>query len=336
MKAIGILLTILGAIGLALSAMMFGDIGIAAGIGSITAILSGIGFLLLNRKLLIVAQSHNQDEKLTQRKSEIIEEKPKYSKVATIIAVSAIIFVVLLFIVVIFVFIVPLVKDDKPIATSQNQGQITGNQANNNEVEYEIAYQNATTYVDSIGTVWVSAIFEVKNIGATALYLEPGAYDLEDLDGKLVSSSTLVSVYPTMIEPGESAFYYENTTLADTNSAIDVVILPRVDAKLATINNVRLEVSDIEFTEDDIWGIGVRGRVENATDEEQSSVTIAILLYDFNDNPVGVLSTTLMENISQGDRIGFEASALSSPPDMTFDNIARYVSFAYPWLQWQW
>ncbi|AIC95966.1 hypothetical protein [Shouchella lehensis] len=51
MKLIAILLLILGLLGLLLSTAMFGDIGIAAAIGSITAILSGIGFLNINKKL---------------------------------------------------------------------------------------------------------------------------------------------------------------------------------------------------------------------------------------------------------------------------------------------
>jgi len=45
MKIIGILLLVVGGIGILLGGMMFGDIGIAAWIGAITAILSGIGFL---------------------------------------------------------------------------------------------------------------------------------------------------------------------------------------------------------------------------------------------------------------------------------------------------
>jgi len=46
MKVIGVLLLIFGVAGLAMSANMFGDISIAGGIGSVTALLSGIGFLL--------------------------------------------------------------------------------------------------------------------------------------------------------------------------------------------------------------------------------------------------------------------------------------------------
>ena len=51
MKIIGILLLIVGVIGILLAGMMFGDIGVAAMIGAVTAILSGIGFLICDRAL---------------------------------------------------------------------------------------------------------------------------------------------------------------------------------------------------------------------------------------------------------------------------------------------
>lgn len=48
---IAILLLVVGALGLLMSTMMFGDIGISAMIGASTAILSGIGFLIVNNKI---------------------------------------------------------------------------------------------------------------------------------------------------------------------------------------------------------------------------------------------------------------------------------------------
>jgi positive regulator of sigma E activity len=48
---IAILLLIVGLIGLIMSAMMFGDIGIAAAIGALAAILAGIGFFIVNKRL---------------------------------------------------------------------------------------------------------------------------------------------------------------------------------------------------------------------------------------------------------------------------------------------
>jgi len=50
-KIIGILLLVVGVIGILLGSMMFGDIGIAAMIGAVTAILSGIGFIQCNKAI---------------------------------------------------------------------------------------------------------------------------------------------------------------------------------------------------------------------------------------------------------------------------------------------
>ncbi len=51
MRLIGILLLIVGVIGIVMGMMMFGDIGIACIVGAITALLSGIGFIITSGKL---------------------------------------------------------------------------------------------------------------------------------------------------------------------------------------------------------------------------------------------------------------------------------------------
>lgn len=51
MKIIGILLILIGLIGILMSTIMFGDIGIACFIGAITALLSGFGFISLSKQL---------------------------------------------------------------------------------------------------------------------------------------------------------------------------------------------------------------------------------------------------------------------------------------------
>lgn len=49
MKSIGIPLIVVGVIGLAMSTIMFGDIGIAAGLAGIVGIISGIGFMKIKK-----------------------------------------------------------------------------------------------------------------------------------------------------------------------------------------------------------------------------------------------------------------------------------------------
>lgn len=51
MKAIGIILIVLGGLGIILGLMMFGDIGLACLVGALAALLSGIGFLLVARRV---------------------------------------------------------------------------------------------------------------------------------------------------------------------------------------------------------------------------------------------------------------------------------------------
>ncbi len=51
MKAIGIILIVLGALGIVMGLMMFGDIGLACIMGALSALLSGIGFLITSRRV---------------------------------------------------------------------------------------------------------------------------------------------------------------------------------------------------------------------------------------------------------------------------------------------
>lgn len=46
-KIIGVLLILFGLLGIFMGCLMFGDIGLACIVGAVTALLSGIGFLLI-------------------------------------------------------------------------------------------------------------------------------------------------------------------------------------------------------------------------------------------------------------------------------------------------
>jgi uncharacterized membrane protein len=51
MKVLAIILIVVGVIGIIMAGAMFGDISLAAGVGAVTAILSGVGFHLVEKKL---------------------------------------------------------------------------------------------------------------------------------------------------------------------------------------------------------------------------------------------------------------------------------------------
>lgn len=202
------------------------------------------------------------------------------------------------------------------------------------EAAWEVTYQNARTYVNSIGTTWVQSIVEITNIGSKDLYLSAGAYDLEDADGSLVTARTMVSEYPNVLAPGEKGYMYEETTLDEYSGDGELTILPRPDVKEATVDLIRYDVSEVSVADGGYGDVSVTGRVENTTDEAGSMVYVTAFFYDANGVPIGSAFTILTEELPAGGKIGFKLSGFALPDDVTADVIADTVVYAYP-LQMQ-
>lgn len=199
---------------------------------------------------------------------------------------------------------------------------------------YEIVYENAKMYKNSIGTTYVQIVFEVSNTGDSPLYLSSGACDLEDEEGNLISSQTLISAYPEVIDPGESGYYYEETILSDVEEIIPLKILPRPNVSKAKVDNIRFPVTDVSLSDDKYGGVKMMGRVENNTEENQSFVYVVAILLNKSNEPIGQIFTILMEDIEPGGKIGFEAGGMSLPDGINVDSIADKKVFAYP-IQFQ-
>lgn len=56
-KVIGMILIVWGIVGIIMGTMMFGDIGIACIVGAVTALLSGFGFLSVNKELVKIRRA---------------------------------------------------------------------------------------------------------------------------------------------------------------------------------------------------------------------------------------------------------------------------------------
>ena len=197
------------------------------------------------------------------------------------------------------------------------------------EVAYEVTYTNAKIYTNSIGTVWSQVIVEIENTGSSDLYLSSGAYDLEDTDGNLIASETMVSTYPDVISPGEKAYMYNETTL-DNAVEGDIVVLARPSVDKAKVDNIRYSVTDISISDGQYGDLKALGRVENTSDEDSSMTYIVIIMKDSNSTPIGQMFTILTDDLKAGDKIGFEMSAFALPDDITADSVADFIAYAYP------
>ena len=198
------------------------------------------------------------------------------------------------------------------------------------EVNYEVGEGTAVTWTDSIGSHWVQIVVPVTNTGDENLYLESGTFDLEDESGSLLQTVDLVSVFPEVLKPGETACYCEETE-ADFDSDQKVKVIPHVEVKKATVDCIRLDVSETSISSGDFEeGVLVKGRVENTTDKDQESVYVAAVLYDSEDKVVGSVFTILDNTLAPGEKIGFEATSLAAPYSLTTDTVVHFEVYAYP------
>lgn len=223
-------------------------------------------------------------------------------------------------------------ESKNPSDSAENTPEITPDPTKEpeNKEAYEITYSSVKTYTNSIGTTYAQVIVEIENTGTVDLYLSSGSYDLENADGKLIASSSMASTYPEVVSPGEKAYMYEENMLDDPVEG-ELTVLPRPDVKKAKVENVRYSVSDVEIASDKYGWLKAIGRVENTTEkDEDGMIYVVIILKDANETPIGQIFTIIMEDLAAGSKIGFEATAISLPDDVTENSVASYDVFAYP------
>ena len=210
----------------------------------------------------------------------------------------------------------------------------SADQGNNNndsvkeKVEYSVGDTVVEVWTDSIGTQWIKAAIPVVNTGDANLYLNSSSVDIENADGSLATTLSMVSSYPQIIKPGETAYYYEETTYDGTNIE-GLKVVPHVNAEKAKADLIRLELSDLQI-KDDTLGVKVIGHVKNTTDKEESMVYVIANFFDKDGKFIGQQFTILMDELPAGDKVGFETSSLSSRPDAS--DIATYLLFDMKWM----
>ena len=195
---------------------------------------------------------------------------------------------------------------------------------------YKVAFSSVKTYSCSLGVIHAQVIVEIENTGSSDLYLNYGACDLEDSEGNLIASKDMTP-YPRIIAPGEKAFYYEEYSMDSLTEPIELKIIPRPQIAKSTSEHITYPVTDISITDFEYGGIKVLGRVENTSDSEGSMVRVAITLFDEASEPIGLVSTVLTGDLTPGEKVGFEATSLFLPDEITADSVASYTAIAYPY-----
>lgn len=197
-------------------------------------------------------------------------------------------------------------------------------------LESTITYSKAVTWVNSIGTTWVQVIVEIENTGEAPIYLSSGSYDLKDASGSIIASKSYVSEYPRVVSIGEKAYLYDETTLDLPVTGI-LTVVPRINEKKATIQNIRYPVSGVTLVDTKYYGVKAIGSISNTSGEaEDGIIYVVVVLFDAQDHPVAILKDLITDDFPAGAEMGFEATSMSMPDTITMSSVARYKTYAYP------
>lgn len=225
-------------------------------------------------------------------------------------------------------------KEDTQVSESQKSEEVPGttekSSSTSENSQYDITNQNISFYTDEYGDIYAKAIVEVTNTGKNNLYLDYSSYELiSDARTVIHTTSGSFTPYPKVIAPGEKGYYYDYVPMDAGTPTNGISITPHIEAETATIDNTLYDVSATEMYDKEYGGFDIHGLITNPTDTDGELVTVAAVLFDSNQQPIGVLDN-ILSSVKSGESIGFELESYSIPDNITTSMISDYKVFAYP------
>lgn len=198
-------------------------------------------------------------------------------------------------------------------------------------VDYSVNQEFFNDYVNSIGTHVGSAFVEIVNTGNTPLYLNDAQFDIEDNDGHLLTTATMVSSCPDAIFPGESGYFYSDyIDLSEIDDSNGLKFAPHYKIEEARNEIIDYEVSDLSIREDSMWKCKVSGRLTNTRDEEINIIYLNVVFYDADHNVLGISGTNVTD-VQPGDTVSFEIPGDFFYDDANYSDIAEYTVYPRAW-----
>lgn len=198
-------------------------------------------------------------------------------------------------------------------------------------MDYSVKQEFFNDYVDSIGNHVGSAFAEIVNTGNTPLYLNDAQFDIEDNDGHLLTTATMVSSCPDAIYPGESGYFYTDyIDLSGVDDSNGLKFAPHYKIEEARNKIIDYEVSDLGIREDDVWKCKVSGRLTNTQDEKIGILYLNVVYYDANGNVLGISGTNITD-VQPGDTVSFEITGQFFYDNVNYSDIAEYRVYPRAW-----
>lgn len=217
-------------------------------------------------------------------------------------------------------------RDSVTIDSDGNVVSGGNNSGDNNAaaLKYEITDTDFDYYKNSLGRYEYYGYVEIKNTGTCDIYMQDCVFDLEDNDGHLLQSDTLISHCPEVIAPGEKGYFYNSLGASSIDSSVSldngVRLVPQMKLAQAKGKPVSYPVSDVSVRKDDYGYVKVTGRVENTTEKDINYMYIHVLFYD-KDGKVIAITGTSVTDIGAGMKGSFDMTAMFVNDNLKFEDI---------------
>ena len=206
----------------------------------------------------------------------------------------------------------------EPAAQTESVQTPTENQISNPYVKCDVQQSDFVVgdvmynQYEENGEFKYDAIVPIINTSDHNLYLKDCKFDIEDANGHLLGTDNTVYNCPSVIEPGETGYFYNPFSGVDVVSEFTpdlkyLRISPIV--KKATGKRVRYDVSDTSLGVDTWGGRSVIGRVTNNTDKDDSLCYVNAVYFDENGAVIGVVGTNVSD-LYVGVPVSFDISGI--------------------------
>lgn len=203
------------------------------------------------------------------------------------------------------------------------------NKPADSDVSYKISDIHFDQYETVTGERMYYGIVEITNDGTENLLLRECTFDLEDDNGHLLQSNSLISSCPDIIAPGEKGYFYNgldrkiNENLSLENG---INLNPEEEVVKCAVAPVDYEISDLSIVNDTL-GPTISGRVKNTTDKAASIVSIHALFYDENGKVIAIADTSITD-LKAGKQKSFSIVGLTLPESVAQGNYSEYKVIA--------
>lgn len=226
---------------------------------------------------------------------------------------------------------------------SKDQGQVTigtstgdasaasaesaGGSDSSSDFSYQVTDTGFHYYTNSIGSVEYYGYVEITNTGSSNIYLSKCTFDLEDNDGHLLQTDSMISTCPDIIAPGEKGYFYNSigSTRIDKSVSLDngVKLVPSYTVEKARGEIVDYEVSDTEMRTEENGKVKVTGRVANQTDEDDGYLYIQAIFYDAEGKVAAITGTSVTE-LTAGSKQSFDITTAFTDDNANAENVKSF------------